>query len=472
MAVAAVALCLVAAGLIVWHFLAFHMAGGKRPPAVTRSFNALCVDGNDIAFFSGVGRDSTLEGLSLVSDGILCAPPVTLPGPTLRSVVRHSKDSLMRRIAYLEAAIEEMQYYKSVHGVQDEGFDMVASHATATGREVVAIRQLLDALEAINGRSRLGVRHVEEPVQPDSAAATHSVLFVCNGGAWQDGRWLRSPKAGPGVAVDTAGRVVAGIWEADTLVSGSRTDCGGEYVGQFDRRMRASGHGHYAMHDISRYQHGRGRRYYPIHWRQLRITDLGRLSKKDISGQVDYPVSFVYIKSTEGSTIRNRFYRADYLQARRNGIRCGAYHFFSVRSTARAQARHFLRNSYFRSGDLPPVLDVEPTDRQIAQIGGIDELFRRVRTWMNIVRRRTGVRPILYVNQRFVNKYLGLAPDIKQNYNVWIARYGEYKPDIKLVFWQLSPDGRVSGIHGDVDINVFNGYQEQFDRFLETELFK
>ena len=424
--------------------------------------------------------------------------------------------------AQRQTVLEVRKMYEAYYK-KDEGFDMVASHATATGREVVAIRQLLDALEAINGRSRLGVRHVEEPVQPDSAAATHSVLFVCNGGAWQDGRWLRSPKAGPGVAVDTAGRVVAGIWEADTLVSGSRTDCGGEYVGQFDRRMRASGHGHYAMHsgayyegrwrddlrwgfgfavdssrlragewlagayrgerlsytseriygiDISRYQHGRGRRYYPIHWRQLRITDLGRLSKKDISGQVDYPVSFVYIKSTEGSTIRNRFYRADYLQARRNGIRCGAYHFFSVRSTARAQARHFLRNSYFRSGDLPPVLDVEPTDRQIAQIGGIDELFRRVRTWMNIVRRRTGVRPILYVNQRFVNKYLGLAPDIKQNYNVWIARYGEYKPDIKLVFWQLSPDGRVSGIHGDVDINVFNGYQEQFDRFLETELIK
>ena len=118
------------------------------------------------------------------------------------------------------------------------------------------------------------------------------------------------------------------------------------------------------------------------------------------------------------------------------------------------------------------MLDVEPTDRQIAQMGGADELFRRVRTWMNIVRRHTGVRPILYVSQSFVNKYLGHAPDIKQNYNVWIARYGEYKPDIKLVYWQLSPDGRVSGIHGDVDINVFNGYEDQFDRFIETELIK
>jgi lysozyme len=36
------------------------------------------------------------------------------------------------------------------------------------------------------------------------------------------------------------------------------------------------------------------------------------------------------------------------------------------------------------------------------------------------------------------------------------------------VYWQLCPDGRVSGINGDVDINVFNGYQAQFDEFVRT----
>mgnify|MGYP002975364243 FL=1 len=118
------------------------------------------------------------------------------------------------------------------------------------------------------------------------------------------------------------------------------------------------------------------------------------------------------------------------------------------------------------------MLDVEPTERQIAAMGGIDKLFDSVMTWMNIVRRHTGVRPILYVSQSFVNKHLNRAPDIKKNYNIWIARYGEYKPDIKLVYWQLCPDGRVDGIHGEVDINVFNGYHEQFDRFLKKELIK
>lgn len=53
------------------------------------------------------------------------------------------------------------------------------------------------------------------------------------------------------------------------------------------------------------------------------------------------------------------------------------------------------------------------------------------------------------------------------NYPVWIARYGQYRPNIHLAFWQLTPYGRVDGIHGEVDINVFNGYKEQFDEFLQ-----
>lgn len=85
---------------------------------------------------------------------------------------------------------------------------------------------------------------------------------------------------------------------------------------------------------------------------------------------------------------------------------------------------------------------------------------------MQTVKKATGKRPILYVSQQFVNKYLPLASDIKNDYPIWIARYGEYKPDVKLIFWQLSPDGRVKGIHGDVDINVFNGYKDKFNQFI------
>ena len=133
------------------------------------------------------------------------------------------------------------------------------------------------------------------------------------------------------------------------------------------------------------------------------------------------------------------------------------------------QANHFLCHSHIRRGDFPPVLDLEPFPSQIKQMGGPAVLFARVRTWLRLVERATGVKPILYISQMFVNRYLPLAPDLKHDYLVWIARYGEYKPDIHLVYWQLCPDGRVAGIHGTVDINVFNGYQKAFDKFAKNE---
>ena len=94
--------------------------------------------------------------------------------------------------------------------------------------------------------------------------------------------------------------------------------------------------------------------------------------------------------------------------------------------------------------------------------------MRRIRQWMQIVEEHTGKRPILYVSQMFIRQHMKQADDIKQRYHVWIARYGQYRPDVKLLFWQLCPDGKVEGITGPVDVNVFNGYQGQFEEFKRT----
>ena len=118
------------------------------------------------------------------------------------------------------------------------------------------------------------------------------------------------------------------------------------------------------------------------------------------------------------------------------------------------------------------MLDIEPSDEQIQKMGGAEVLFKHVRNWLIAVHRATGVRPILYISQMFTKKYLPLAVDLQGEYFVWIARYGEYKPELKLTYWQLSPDGKVSGIHGDVDINVFNGYKNQYEDFLRKHCIK
>ena len=379
----------------------------------------------------------------------------------------------------------EVAYYLERHTEQDEGYDLVARYAE-------------------HGDSALAVY---EP-QGD--------LRLLNIGCWSG-----LQRSGTGITHDALGRVVVGLFEGDSLVSGLRLDSMGVYGGRLSRNGEADGYGVCQLHsgafyeghwqhdqrngyglgisptflhvgqwrndrfmgermrytpdriygiDISRYQHERGKKRYAIDWRRLRIVGLGhRISSQRVSGTVDYPVSFAYVKSTEGISIRNRYFAADYVAARQQGIAVGAYHFFSTRQSALSQASFFIQNSMFRRGDLPPMLDLEPTDAQVAAMGGSKAMFRQVRLWLGRVEERLGVRPILYVSQSFVKKHLVDAPDLKQNYQVWIARYGEYKPDVHLAFWQLSADGRVRGIQGEVDINVFNGYEDHWEEFLRQE---
>lgn len=278
----------------------------------------------------------------------------------------------------------------------------------------------------------------------------HGILSSHDGRIY-DGMWNDGKRNGFGILLNSDGAVRIGEW-ADDVYQGERPTYTTEHI--------------YGI-DISRYQHDIGKKHYAIDWGKIRITHLGSKSKKRISGAVDYPVSFCYIKSTEGTTITNKYYANDYAAARRHGIRCGAYHFFSTRTSGIQQAQHFIKNTQFREGDLPPVLDVEPSAALIKEMGGTEVMLNRIQVWMKAVEKHTGVKPILYVSQNFLNKYLSEATDIKENYQVWIARYGEYKPDVKLAIWQLSPDGRVSGIHGEVDINIFNGYRDRFEEFLE-----
>ena len=333
------------------------------------------------------------------------------------------------------------------------------------------------------------------------------------------GYFKNGKREGAGLCVDSSGRRTHGLFADDTLYYGTRTDATGTYSGDMNRHGTPTGHGIFInpdgiryegkwtegqrsgfgfaigpaslLHagewqhdvyrgerliytseriygiDISRFQHDIGRKHYPIEWDRLRITQLGTLSRKRVRGKVDYPVSFLYIKSTEGTTVLNKYYADDYRQARKRGIPVGTYHFFSTTSPAKKQAEWFLKNSKVQKGDFPPVLDVEPLPSQIRKMGGEEALWTGVRTWLKAIEEGTGKKPVLYISQMFVNNHLPYAHDIKRDYHVWIARYGEYKPDVRLVYWQLSPDGRVDGIRGEVDINVFNGYRKEFNKFAE-----
>jgi lysozyme len=430
------------------------------------------------------------------------------------------KDSLLRALQGLEAEKAEMGYYLRVHDIDDEGFHLVALYNDRLQQEYQKLQKSLRRLSASRIKSSSLNKRLSSSRRPQRIAAKDRPLVAVRmgNGYWKAGQFhIGRIRQGKALCRDMQGRIVSAVFDADTIVSGIRIDKNGVYQGQMDSLLQACGQGildewdgchkegfwrNDMLHglafdssplhplrigewrdgrylgermkytaqriygiDISRHQHEKGRRRYSINWRQLRITSLGH--RHNTEGRT-FPISFIYLKATEGTTVVNRYFKSDYLQARRQNIKVGAYHFFSLQTTAADQARHFLRQATIRPDDLPPVLDVEPSDAQIKKIGGDDVLMQRIRQFMSIVEQRTGKKPILYVSQMFIRNHMKNAPDIKQNYNVWIARYSQYRPDVKLAFWQLCPDGLVDGITGPVDINVFNGYQVQFQDFLRN----
>ena len=171
-------------------------------------------------------------------------------------------------------------------------------------------------------------------------------------------------------------------------------------------------------------------------------------------GMIDkFPVRFVMIKATEGSTQTDENFQENFHQAREHGFTRGAYHFYSVHSPAETQARHFLSQVKLENGDLPPVLDVEHKPKQQT-----DEEFRTsVLKWLDIVENHYKVKPIIYTYYKFKMKYLN--DSIFDQYPYWIAHYYvdsvEYRGRWK--FWQHTDAGKLPGIKGNVDLNIYNG---------------
>ena len=198
--------------------------------------------------------------------------------------------------------------------------------------------------------------------------------------------------------------------------------------------------------DISHYQD-------QIRWEQLRNASMN-----------NDPVSFVIIKATEGVSLMDDNFNENFYQAKNNGFIRGAYHFFNPEIDAARQARFFLHQVHLEPGDLPPVLDVEKK-------GNLSnaELQRAVMTWLDIVEQRYGRKPILYTGYRFRTDVL--TDPVFDQYPFWIAHYYVEKLEYRGAWqiWQHTDCGRVDGIRGFVDCNIFNGTMQQLQEFTLQE---
>jgi len=226
-----------------------------------------------------------------------------------------------------------------------------------------------------------------------------------------------------------------------------------------------------------------GLAYYGRHWRQFnryvrrtyasltssRLTGLEKspllagysVHGIDVSayqGNIDWKlvashqVQFAFIKATEGVTLRDPRFQRNWHNAHEAGIVRGAYHYFQPNYSSAKQANLFARTVPLLPGDLPPVLDVEAPEFHDVAL-----MRRNVATWLRLMERHYGVRPILYSNYSFYQRHLAGHFD---KYPLWLAHYEVASPRLpkeKWIIWQHSDESYVPGIRGTVDFNVFQG---------------
>jgi lysozyme len=207
---------------------------------------------------------------------------------------------------------------------------------------------------------------------------------------------------------------------------------------------------------------------YPIHG-----IDLSKWQ-----GTIDWPevkdagARFVFIKATEGGDHVDDRFRENWENARRWEIPRGAYHFVYWCRPAEEQARWFVQHIPQDEDALPPVLDVEWNGHSPSCPKKVpkEQALMMIQTMLVELERHTGKRPIIYTDITFHEEVL---KGYFEDYPFWIRSVAA-DPEVRYtsrrwVFWQWTTTGRVPGIKGDVDRNVFNGDEKQWQAFLDPK---
>lgn len=179
--------------------------------------------------------------------------------------------------------------------------------------------------------------------------------------------------------------------------------------------------------------------------------------------------AFVYIKATEGGDHLDERFRQNWEGARRVGIPRGAYHFMFWCRSAEEQAAWFRQNVPADADALPPVLDVEwnAHSRTCPKRIDVDLARAKIAVMLKAMEAHTGKKPVIYTDIPFHADVLeGQFPA----HDYWLrsvaAEPEEKYSSRKWKLWQFTTTGRVAGINGAVDRNVYAGSRKDWQTYL------
>jgi lysozyme len=178
----------------------------------------------------------------------------------------------------------------------------------------------------------------------------------------------------------------------------------------------------------------------------------GRIDWRAVRGA---GMSFAFIKASEGVDRVDSEFRRNWAGAQAAGVTRGAYHFFTFCSPGAAQAEHFASAVGGDFGELPPVADVEFVGN-CKSFASLEQVRAELRAFLAAVERSSGRRPVVYfTRESFARVLAGSFDD-----------YAAFPRDLfgepsdaraRWSFWQFADNGRVAGIKGRVDLDLFRG---------------
>lgn len=193
----------------------------------------------------------------------------------------------------------------------------------------------------------------------------------------------------------------------------------------------------------------------PSGGRQYRGIDIS-----EFQGEIDFEevrrsgIEAVYIRVGAGE-YTDEYFAENYERAKAAGLKIGFYHYVTARSVdeGRRQARFFASLAAGREPDMRLAMDFEYFGSlSVSQINAISEAYLDELT--ALMKREA----VIYSDLSNARNIFSRA--LAEKYPLWAAQYGADEPSAngkwrEWVGFQYTDEGRVGGIYGNVDRNIF-----------------
>lgn len=164
-------------------------------------------------------------------------------------------------------------------------------------------------------------------------------------------------------------------------------------------------------------------------------------------------IEIVYMRTGQGSSYVDPYFSRNYEEAKKQGLRVGFYHFVTAQTVeeAREQARYFVKIIGGRSADCLLAGDFEYFGNL-----GVARFNEIVRTFLETVEQESGLKTVIYTSS-----YAARIHFSKETAQATLFGSPNSVPCRKIrrigkrVGFQYSNTGRISGIRGDVDRDIF-----------------